>query len=55
MVCRYFLCIFEVNFENILHSLQNIQASLSLFRSFVYICSKLRTYTALAAKYQSKL
>ena len=31
------LSIFEVNFEYILHSLQNTQASLALFRSFVTI------------------
>ena len=31
------LSIFEVNFEYILHSLQNTQASLALFRSFVSI------------------
>ena len=44
MVADIFLCTFEVNFENILYSLQNIQASLSLFRSFVCIFAVNREY-----------
>ena len=49
------LSIFEVNLEDLMHSLQNIQASLIFLARFYYLWGKPRRFNALTAKYSSKL